>query len=84
MSSEHKEDILTSTYSNVCITNICKDVLKYFDPDALGLRCTTLLAEIIDTVSEIDYKLTDFHYKALSEKQDELKTLLQKTIETSE
>ena len=54
MSNEQKDDILTSTSSNHCVTNIHKDVLKYFDPDSLGLRCTTLLAEIIDTVSEID------------------------------
>ena len=84
MSCENEHDILTTTSSNICVTNVCTDVLKYFDCDALGLRCTTLLAEIIDTVSDIDYKMTDFHQKASTHKEDSLKTLLQKTIETSE
>ena len=84
MSSENEQDIMTTTSSKICVTNVCKDVLKYFDHDALGLRCTMLLAQIIDTVSEIDYKITDFHHEASSNKEDSLKTLLQKTIETSE
>ena len=84
MSRENEQDILTTTSSNICVTNVCKDFLKYFDHDTLGLRCTTLLAEIINTVSNIDYKMTDFCHKASSDKEDSLKTLLQKTIETSE
>ena len=84
MSGGNEQDILTTTSSNIYITNVRKDVLKYFDRDALGLRCTTLLADIIDTVSDIDYKMTDFHQKASSDKEDSLKTLLQKTIEISE
>ena len=84
MSGENEQDILTTTSSDICVTNVRKDVLKYFDRDALGLRCTMLLAEIIDTVSDIDYKMTDFHHKASTHKDDSLKTLLQKTIETSE
>ena len=84
MSGENEQDIVTTTSSNICVTNVSKNVLKYFDRDTLGLRCTTLLAEIIDTVSDIDYKMTDFRHKASSDKEDSLKTLLQKTIETSE
>ena len=84
MSGGNEQDIVTTTSSNIYLTNVRKDVLKYFDHVTLGLRCTTLLAEIIDTVSDIDYKMTDFCQKASSDKEDSLKTLLQKTIETSE
>ena len=84
MSGGNEQDIVTTTSSNIYVTNVSKDVLKYFDHDALGLRCTMLLADIIDTVSDIDYKMTDFRQKASSDKEDSLKTLLQKTIETSE
>ena len=43
MSHENEQDILTTSSSNICVTNIRTDVLKYFDRDALGLRCITVL-----------------------------------------
>ena len=75
---EPQQHNIVSSSNNVDVIDI--NVLKHWDLDALGFRCSNLLVDIIDTASEIDQNITNIRHRATPENENNFKGLLQRII----